>query len=148
MFHLGLYYNYAMIAPETNFSTYCVQRLEDMGYINLYVREQVDTYTRHVQKKFGFRTTTITRPLILDALKEIVNEHTELIEDPTFFQECLSFAKNDRGKPEATSGAHDDCVMAMAIMYHCMPQASPIFNTVDEDDSSENDYSSFLNFGV
>jgi hypothetical protein len=148
MFHLGLYYNYAMIAPETNFSTYCVQRLEDMGYINLYVREQVDTYTRHVQKKFGFRTTTITRPLILDALKEIVNEHTELIEDPTFFQECLSFAKNDRGKPEATTGAHDDCVMAMAIMYHCMPQASPIFNTVDEDDSAENDYSSFLNFGV
>lgn len=148
MFSLGLYYNYAMIGPETNFSTYVVQRLEDMGYVNLYVREQVDTYTKHVQKKFGFRTTTITRPLILDALKELVNEHAELIEDPTFFQECLSFAKNDRGKPEATSGAHDDCVMAMAIMYHIMPQASAIFTEYDEDDGYESDYSSFLNFGA
>ena len=99
-------------------------------------------------KKFGFRTTTITRPLILDSLKEIVNEHAELIEDPTFFQECLSFAKNDKGKPEATSGAHDDCVMAMAIMYHCMPQASSIFDNYDPDEEYKSEYDSFINFGA
>jgi hypothetical protein len=148
MFSLGLYYNYAMIAIETNFSTYCCQRLEDLGYVNLYVREQVDTYTKHIQKKFGFRTTPITRPLILDTLKEIVNEHNELIEDPTFYNECLSFAKNDKGKPEATSGAHDDCVMAMAIMQFTLPQAENVFNYENEEYTSENDYSDFINFGA
>ena len=148
MFSLGMYYNLALIGPETNFSTYVVQRLQDMGYPNLYVREQVDTYTKHVQKKFGFRTTPVTRPLILDALKEIVNERGELIEDQTFFSECLSFAKNDRGKPEATSGAHDDCILAMAIAYYIMPQAEPVFSTAADDDYYETDYTSFFNYGV
>lgn len=148
IFALGIHYNYAMIAIETNFSTYCVQRLEDMGYVNIYVREQVDTYTRHVQKKFGFRTTPITRPLILDTLKEIVNDHNELIEDATFYKECLSFAKNDKGKPEATSGAHDDCVMAMAIMEFTLPQAESVFSFDTDYEETESDYSDFINFGA
>lgn len=147
MFFLGVEYNLALIAVETNFSTYTVLKLQEMGYPNLYVREQVDTYTYHAQKKFGFRTTSLTRPLILDNLKEIVNDHSELINDETFFNECLSFAKDDKGKPQAASNAHDDCVMAMAIAYYCMPQAQSSNGFVPEEDEEPSEYNSFINYG-
>lgn len=150
MYWLGMYYNVALLAPETNFSTYVVMKLQEMGYPNLYVREQADTYLAHFQKKFGFRTTSITRPLILDNLKEIVNDSPERIQDQTFFQECLTFQKDDNGKPQATTGAHDDCVMAMAIAFYCMAQARMLFSDEEEDSDLPNDYSEvqeFLNFG-
>ena len=150
LFFLGYYYNTAMIAIETNYSTYPILTLQDMGYPNMYVREQVDTFTHHIQKKFGFRTTTITRPLILDNLKAIVNEEIERIVDETFFSEALSFIKNDSGKPVAASGAHDDCVMAMAISFFCMQQAEPAIQYYEDDEPSAEDQGimSFLQFGI
>lgn len=147
IYNLGRYYNYAMIGPETNFSSYPTLRLQEMGYENLYVRETVDTYTPHIMKKFGFKTTSTTRPLILDKLKEVVNYHAELIKDPAFFHEALSFVKNEVGRPEAATGAHDDCVFAMAISWAIMPQASDY--TPIEEEILPKDYEevrSFLEF--
>ena len=143
---LAYMYNTAMIGPEINFSTYVVQTLEDQGYPNLYVREIVDTYTHRVLKKFGFRTTSMTRPLILDGLKALVNEEGHLINDPDFFHEALGFAKNERGKPEAPSGEHDDCIMAMAISYYILDQAQ---RPVEQDDALDDvfEYSDFVNYG-
>lgn len=146
--HLGYWYNYAMIAVETNFSSYPTMKLQEMGYLNMYVREAVDTYQARVQKKFGFRTTSLTRPLIIDNLVDIVREHTNLIYDMEFCKEALSFVKNDRGKPEAAEGAHDDCVMALAIAFYTMPQA----RTTAVADSADvltygNDVQSFLDYG-
>ena len=60
----------------------------------------------------------------------------------------MSFAKNDKGKPEATTGAHDDCVMAMAIMEFTLPQAESVFNFDTDYEEPENDYSDFINFGA
>lgn len=147
MYWLGKYYNYALIGPETNFSSYPVLRLQEMGYENLYVRETVDTYIPHTMKKFGFKTTSSTRPLILDKLKELVNYRADLINDATFFHEALSFVKNDMGRPEAAVGAHDDCVMAAAISYYILPQANEYAEHADE--ILPKDYEevrSFLNF--
>jgi len=62
VFSLGKYYNDALVGIETNFSTYPVKRLEQMGYTNQYVREQEDTFSGAVRRAFGFRTTSITRP--------------------------------------------------------------------------------------
>ena len=149
MYWLGMYYNMAMLAPETNFSTYVVMKLQEMGYPNLYVRETADTYKLSFQKKFGFRTTSITRPLLLDMLKEVVNEHADKINDSAFFSECMSFQKDDNGKPQATTGAHDDCVMAMGIAYYCMPQARGMFSDTEESEkpSDYDEVMSFLNYG-
>ena len=138
-------FNYAMIAPETNFSSYPTMKLQEYGYLNMYVRESVDTYLRRTQKKFGFRTTSLTRPLILDNLVDIVREHIDLINDADLLREMLSFVRNDRGRPEAAEGAHDDCVMAAAIGYYVLPQAQDSYYT--DDFEEEEDYSSFLAFG-
>ena len=148
IYFLGMFYNYALIAPETNFSSYPTLRLQEMGYENIYVRETVDTYMPHVMKKFGFKTTSTTRPLILDMLKETVNHQAELINDPVFFHEALSFVKNEVGRPEAAAGSHDDCVFAMAISLFCMAQARE-FEGYDEEILPK-DYEqvrSFLEYG-
>lgn len=150
MYNLGHFYNYALIGPETNFSSYPTMKLQEMGYYNMYVRESVDTYTQRVQKKFGFRTTSLTRPLIIDMLKEIVSEHIELINSKELLREMLSFVKNEKsGKPEAASGAHDDCIMAAAIAFFILPQAQTGVFFDDDDDTSiiSNEEMSFLNYG-
>lgn len=144
-YYLGLYYNYALLAPECNFSTYVTMKLQEWGYLNMYVREAIDTYTQRISKKFGFRTTSLTRPLIIDMLADVIRDHIDLINDDDFLREALSFIKNDRGRPEAASGEHDDCVFAMAIAFYCLPQAQ-IQTEQEEIDSSE-DYSSFIDYG-
>jgi hypothetical protein len=54
----------------------------------------------------------------------IVRESVDLINDPDTLKEMLTFIKNERGRPEAQQGEHDDHVMALAIAYYIRPQQS------------------------
>ena len=119
---LGTWYNEALLAIETNFSTHPQKELERLGYRNFYVRERVDTYTGQIQNSFGFRTDSRTRPMILGELQTLVREHPELIVDKNTLEEMLTFTLNDKMRPEAEDGAHDDCVMALAIAYNARGQ--------------------------
>lgn len=117
MYCLGRWYNWALIAVEANFSGYPMRELERMGYPNQYARERVDGGSFQSGRSLGFRTTSSTRPVIIAGLVEVVREHVEWINDPETLREMLSFVRNQRGRPEAQAGAHDDCVMALAIAY-------------------------------
>lgn len=118
MYCLGKYYNWAMIGVETNFSTFPQRELERLKYPKFYERERIDVYTGAVAQSFGFRTDTKTRPLILGQLQSIVLNHPELINDRTTLNEMLTFVKNEKGRPEAEKGKHDDNVMGLAIAHH------------------------------
>jgi phage terminase large subunit len=124
MFCLGKYYNYALLGIETNFSTYPVKELVRLGYTNQYTRQQEDTFTGKTEKAYGFKTTSLTRPLIIAELVTIVREHTELFSDIDTLEEMLTFVRNEKGRPEAQQGSHDDCIMAMAISYYVRTQQS------------------------
>ena len=119
---LGLYYNTALIGIETNFSTYPNEKLQEWDYPNLYIREKADTYVNRYNKSFGFKTTSVTRPLILGQLQEIVLEEIDNINDIDTLREMLTFIKNKVGRPEAEVGFHDDLVMALAIVYYIRTQ--------------------------
>ncbi|MCX8129766.1 MAG: PBSX family phage terminase large subunit [Clostridia bacterium] len=119
---LGKYYNEALIGIESNYSTYPIRELERLGYSKQYVREQEDSYTHKIQSSFGFKTTSLTRPIILANLVEMVREHTELINDAVTLEEMLTFVRNEKGRPEAQEGAHDDCIMGLAIAHYIRPQ--------------------------
>lgn len=124
MYCLGNYYNEALIGIEANFDTFPIKKLLEMGYDKQFVREKEDTYTGKVVKAFGFRTDRITRPLILSMLQAIVNDHIELINDKETLEEMLVFVRNEKGRPEAQEGCHDDLVMALAIAYYIRTQQS------------------------
>ncbi len=115
---LGKWYNEALIAVETNFSTYPVRELERLGYGKQYVRERLDEFTHKLTQSFGFATTEKSRNTILAELIRVVRESPELLNDRDTMMEMLTFVRNERFRPEAQEGAHDDTVMALAIA-HC-----------------------------
>ena len=124
MYCLGKYYNDALEAPETNFSTYPVKLLDLMGYRNLYVREVEDDFDGKIRHAFGFRTDRITRPVIISELIRVLRDNMSVINDENTLLEMLTFIRNDKLRPEAEEGAHDDCIMALAIAYYVRPQQS------------------------
>lgn len=130
MYCLGMYYKYALIGIETNFDTYPVRELERLGYVNQYVRENLDDYTSKTVKSFGFKTTSLTRPTIISNLIEIVREHTNLINDEDTLRELLTIVKNKKGRIEAPEGKHDDQMMGLAIAHHVREQV--VFDTSTE----------------
>ena len=99
-----------------------IKKLEEYKYPKQFVRDREDTYTGKKEKRFGFKTDRITRPLILSQLQEIVNDHIELINDKETLEEMLVFVRNEKGRPEAQEGCHDDLVMALAIAYYIRTQ--------------------------
>jgi phage terminase large subunit len=138
---LGRHYNNALIGIEANFSTYPIKELERLGYFRQYVREHEDTFTGTIQKTYGFKTTSLTRPLIIAELVTIVRDHPELFNDVETLEEMLTFVRNEKGRPEAQKGAHDDCIMALAITYYIRSQQSREISLVDtkDDDEDEDD---------
>lgn len=124
MYCLGMYYNTALIGIETNFSTYPIRELERLKYPKQYVREREDNYTHKAVEAFGFRTTPLTRPIIIAELVKVCREDIAVINDYDTLNEMLTFVRNEKGKPEASNGAHDDCIMALAVAYYIRPQQS------------------------
>ncbi len=105
---LGKRYNNALIGVERNGDGVAVllALVRVCGYRNLYI---------HNDGKLGWPTTTVTRPLIISDYDRELRGTEYMIHDRAIIDECLTFVINDRGKPEAAAGAHDDLVMADAI---------------------------------
>lgn len=118
MYCLGLHYNTALVSIEANFSTYPIKELSRLGYPKQYVRRREDNYLSDIQEAYGFKTTSITRPLIISSLVDIIREHVELINDRFTLMECLTFITNEHGRKEAMQGKHDDLVMSAGIAYY------------------------------
>lgn len=114
---LGVWYNTALIGIEANWSTYPIRELERLRYPKQYVRETMDTYTHKPTKSFGWWTSTKTRPVIIAELVKACREDINIVRDRTTLEEMLTFVRDEHFKPTAEEGAHDDCVMALAIAH-------------------------------
>lgn len=122
MYCLGIYYNEALIGPENNYSTYPTKKLKEYDYPNLYIRELEDNIAEKTQDKYGFITNKATRPIILSILKEVFRDNISWINDIDILREALVFIKNEKGRPEAQVGEHDDLIMGLAITYYIRTQ--------------------------
>jgi hypothetical protein len=126
MYCLGKYYNNALIAIETNYSTFPQKKLEELGYPNFYVRETVDRYDKAVLKQYGFNTNRKTKPVILANLVQLVREDVDIFNDEKTLRQMLTMVRKDNGKQEAEEGYHDDKVMSIAITHQAVSQV--VFN--------------------
>jgi phage terminase large subunit len=123
LYCLGGYYNNALVAVEKNFDMYPIRELERLGYNNQYATETIDDYTHKIQTQFGFRTDAKSRNTIVSGLIRFVRENCELIHDKLTLNEMITFVRNQKGRPEAKSGAHDDLIMALAIAHFVTDKA-------------------------
>lgn len=127
MYCLGCYYNWALIGVETNFSTHPMKELQRLGYKHQYVREQTpDAISGKLTDRFGFNTNKLTRPLALGMLRTVMREYPSRVKDMNTLEEMTVFVKNEKGKPEATDGQHDDCIMARAINCYIADQQTKV----------------------
>lgn len=122
MYCLGKYYKDALIGIEANFDSYPIMELQRLGYPNQYAREAQDTYTGKKEKRFGFKTTSLTRPTAISRLIEVVREHCDTINDKGTLEELLTIVRNEKGRIEAPSGGHDDRMMSLAIAHQIREQ--------------------------
>lgn len=100
-------YGNAMIAVERNNHGHAVlaHLTSTEHYDNLYVRNG----------QLGWLTSVVTRPQMLEAFAAALTAAPELFCSSRLLRECRSFVRRFDGSPAAAPGAHDDCVMAMAI---------------------------------
>lgn len=112
---LGGFYNNALLIPERNKDGRVVcNTLLDEGYPALY---------RHEDDKWGFPTTARTRPVIIAEGQRAVRNAPETIHSPWLIEECLTFIRNDQGRPEAAGkgqrgGKKDDRIFAWLLALH------------------------------
>jgi Terminase RNaseH-like domain len=101
-------YNDALVAVERNNHGHAVlMRLgETLDYANVYKERGVVP---------GWNTTVANRPPMIANLAEIVAEKPELFLSAKLWNECRTFVRAADGRPGAAPGAHDDCMLAMAI---------------------------------
>lgn len=122
MYCLGAYYKWALIGIEANYDSFPIMELQRLGYPKQYVREVQDTFTGKLEKRHGFKTTSLTRPPIISRLVEIVREHSDTINDKETLEELLTIIKNDKGRIEAPKGGYDDEMMSLAIAHQTREQ--------------------------
>lgn len=146
LYCLGYEYNTALIGVENNFSTHPTKTLERLRYPKLYVREQApDAFTGKLTEKFGFLTHRANRMDMLGVLRVIVREHVQLINDVDTLSEMTTFVINEKGRPEAASGHHDDCIMSLAIAHAIRDQqrrtiATDVFDISNLPQDLQDDY--------
>ena len=134
---LGTYYNNALVGLENNYSTYPTKKLKEYDYPKMYIREVEDNIPEVIQDKYGFLTTKATRPIILAMLKEIFRDNINYINDLDVLYEGLVFIKNEKGRPEAEQGKHDDLIMGLAITYYIRTQQSFIVKRIEKEEKIE-----------
>lgn len=120
LFALGTYYNEARIAPENNnHGLLTAVRLgRDLAYPNVFTEVGEGQLNDRESISIGFRTTSKTKPLIIDRLRGALREDEMELNDSVTLREMLSFVVTESGGMEAEEGLHDDCVMALAIANH------------------------------
>src|SRR5699024_8644504 len=77
-----------------------------------------------IHHAYGFRTDRLTRPVIIAELVRVMRDHLGGVHDRATLEEMLTFVRNEQMRPEAEPGAHDDCIMALAIAHYVRPQQS------------------------
>jgi hypothetical protein len=121
---LGHEYNEALVAVERNNHGHAVLAYLGMEpYPNVY--EQ--------QGKAGWLTSSLSRPKMLEDFAALLNTTPELVQSGRLLQQCRTFVRRADGSAGAASGAHDDCVMAVAIaqaVRTALPNAAPPLRAV------------------
>ncbi len=103
---LGRKYESALLAVERNNHGYGVlAHLKELHYENIFEQGGQD----------GWLTSAASRPAMIENLAAVLMAKPELFHSPRLLGELRTFVRHEDGNGAAADGAHDDCVMAMAV---------------------------------
>ena len=124
---LALYYNHAFIGIENNNSGLTtVTRIKRENYWNVYFKTSYDQLSDKESLQLGWKTTTATKPLMIDELAKAIREMYIKINDEQTIRECMTYVIDDQGRTNAQTGCFDDCVIGLAIAYQMTKHSADI----------------------
>jgi hypothetical protein len=120
---LGRFFNDAMIAVEVNnMGQSTLDKLIDLKYPNLYMRQRTDKKTKKKTDVPGWMTTSKNRPLIIGHMQDLLRMKGEdaFIPDLETLNEFDTFIKTETGKMEASEGNKDDQVISTCGAFYVL----------------------------
>jgi hypothetical protein len=118
---LGKWYNKALLIVERNNHGMLVNHklAREIGYPRLYMEEAEDHMADgKVVRKYGWMTTTRTKPMVIDSLVAMVRDGVSGIVSRRLIEEMQTYIVADNGSTNAQAGKHDDLLMAYAIVQY------------------------------
>lgn len=114
----GTVRDHALIGVESNHAS--GQRVleylrEVVRYRRVYWQREVNTRTKQVERRPGWRTDERTRMILLDTLAELIRKAKIEIPSANTIREMVTFVVWENGKPMAEEGTHDDRVISLAL---------------------------------
>jgi hypothetical protein len=130
--YIGRAYGDALLGVETNNVGHSVVNtlLNVTFYPNMYHHDQYNAEAGTNETKPGWPTTTVTRPILVDAMVEGIREGVWRINDANLINEMKTFVRNRSGKPQAMGkgtqgGCKDDRVLAYGIAHQMRLRRPP-----------------------
>ena len=121
---IARWYGNAFIIPEVNNSGLALLKYLLESGLTVYRRRKYNDSSGMVEKSFGWSTDKITRKTIIDHMAAQLVEENFDIPDVDVLKEMKTFVIDERGKPTAAPGHHDDHVLAAAIALYNIDSAS------------------------
>lgn len=110
------YYNALMVVESEAHGNVVLNVLKTNLYPSLYFRpSRFDGISNPWSDKLGWKTTKLTRPIIIDELEQITREKDLILHSKEIVDEMTVFVYNDANNAIAMDGYHDDCIFATAI---------------------------------
>jgi len=123
----GRMYNNALMAVEiNNHGLTTITALKNLMYPQIYFRPvKFDSIGSRWSDSLGWKTTKVTRPLLIDDLAEAVREEILTIHSQETLTEMITFIYDDHGNMIAQPGFHDDCIFGTGICFQGFKVLSP-----------------------
>lgn len=107
------------IVPEMNsMGAALLDKLEDLGYTNIYRRKEYDRVLKKQLKKLGFRMTASSKMLLISHFEELCRLRDPKIYSPETVEEMKTFVYTDSARKKgagAQDGFHDDRIIATLL---------------------------------
>jgi hypothetical protein len=110
--------NALMVVEINNHGLTVLTILKQLMYPTLYFRQmQYETMGTQFSDRLGWKTTKVTRPLLIDDLSQGLREDALLLHSKELITEMTTFIYDRANNATAQQGAHDDCIFAAGIAF-------------------------------
>lgn len=118
---IGHYFNKALIAVEANnMGQSSVDRLVELAYPHLYMRQRFNKEDKTVTDEYGWWTDAKTKPLIIGYMQTLISTDQADIPDEDTISEMITYVRHPDGSMGASSGNFDDRVISVMGAYYVL----------------------------
>jgi hypothetical protein len=113
--NLAKYYNNAKLVVESNNHGLTTLSYLKPIYYNIYYRKDVGNREDKMTRQMGFRTTSKTKPILIDTYAKLFREDELKINGRELLSEMATYIEDDTGSMNAQDGCFDDRVIAICL---------------------------------